>query len=964
MPPSNWLSNSIDSYGLQHVLCNAAGFSSFQMAQMFPDCMGEVDVVSAAENIKRLLKLPYSTKSAGISMMVHRIENTLLIDDFDIHKYLLRRSDDDWKWMRAFIENIIKSLSEKDLKFFIKHKTRDFLNQKNLTSKFLYHSLETGGNDEIGKNGEDPMAPNILPGIPKKFELIKNLPRSGPILPEPNIEENLPESNKSNTHTYNRNVLWTFEDIRMLIGTDMPIFGGGTRPCISLKLRDMSKPINVLTGIDYWLDNLMCNVPEVVMCYHLDGIVQKYELVKTEDLPNLENSKFSPKIVRNVAQNILSFLKSNATKSGHTYWLFKGRNEDFVKLYDLTTLCSDTTSTYSENATNGKDSDDAEKSENPFTIPVAMLLYTVARNMKNSKEKLSPKKAGAIKALLDNCIQLLPKEKYPQIVTSSYYLLSDLHIPAGLDPGSPEFDATDDEDSDEETNDDDNENSTDDHSIAIKSIQETIEDYRLDENAKINTKPPPLTGSVKERCQMALKNIINGLSCLQYFETTEVKLERDKIRHEADNPKMAKSNQPIPLPYEPLKNFDANMAEMIDPDVPIALGWKPIKQSKKWKKQQKNKSVAAGAATAKTPEKSQASVEENLSPRSLVPSNENSWNSHLKILLLEKTCLTYATLAESYYTSENYGLSLRYFYIALHCQQIVTHHKPAMKSHKSDLLGRAGDCFLQFSKHWNKIDNFLAEFESETDIDKEIKSELLKDVENMLENDLPKPVNNIEHLMRTSCACYEAALEFATANSKNELLGRLGNARNELGSMYMNWTQDEFTKYQQNPEKRVNKKEIVYQSLAFKSYDSLMKGVHIFEEIKDTTNLAHLLSNMGRFMRLRAHIYLPGENSNDPVMMKKFYNEAFAFYNRALGVLGERKVNPELWDQIYWDLSTATFNLAQQLQDHTLTCDGDLYDIEIEVVDLLKKALKLCDVETSSSKQILYVYRSALINHR
>jgi len=33
-------------------------------------------------------------------------------------------------------------------------------------------------------------------------------------------------------------------------------------------------PINVLTGLDYWLDNLMCNVPEVAMCFHIDGIVQ------------------------------------------------------------------------------------------------------------------------------------------------------------------------------------------------------------------------------------------------------------------------------------------------------------------------------------------------------------------------------------------------------------------------------------------------------------------------------------------------------------------------------------------------------------------------------------------------------------------------------------------------------------------------------------------------------------------
>ena len=39
-------------------------------------------------------------------------------------------------------------------------------------------------------------------------------------------------------------------------------------------LRDNNKPINILTGMDYWLDNLMCNVPELVMCFHVNGIVQ------------------------------------------------------------------------------------------------------------------------------------------------------------------------------------------------------------------------------------------------------------------------------------------------------------------------------------------------------------------------------------------------------------------------------------------------------------------------------------------------------------------------------------------------------------------------------------------------------------------------------------------------------------------------------------------------------------------
>jgi hypothetical protein len=53
-------------------------------------------------------------------------------------------------------------------------------------------------------------------------------------------------------------------------------------------------------------------------------LFQSYELVKTDEIPNLEDSKFSPSVIRDVAQNILSFLKSSATKEGHTYWLFKG----------------------------------------------------------------------------------------------------------------------------------------------------------------------------------------------------------------------------------------------------------------------------------------------------------------------------------------------------------------------------------------------------------------------------------------------------------------------------------------------------------------------------------------------------------------------------------------------------------------------------------------------------------------
>lgn len=306
LPPSNWLSTSAESYGLQNVWSRSSGFSSFRMAHMFPDCVGEVDVVSDAENIKKLLKLPYSHGS--VSMMVHRVENTLLLDDFDIHKYLLRQAENDWEWLKKFFyDHVFQNLGDKEKRLFPKANSRNAIQQKNLISKFLYHSLVHAANDKQNSNQTPPLPVEHLQ----------------PSLPEPSQEEKLPDP--SYNHNFSRNVVWTFENIQMLIGTDMPIFGGQTHPCISLRLRDTTKPISVLTGIDYWLDNLMCNVPEVVMCYHLDGIVQKYELIKTEDLPNLDDAKFSPKVIRDIAQNILSFLKNNATKAGHTYWLFKGK---------------------------------------------------------------------------------------------------------------------------------------------------------------------------------------------------------------------------------------------------------------------------------------------------------------------------------------------------------------------------------------------------------------------------------------------------------------------------------------------------------------------------------------------------------------------------------------------------------------------------------------------------------------
>uniref|UniRef100_A0A1Q3F018 Erythroid differentiation-related factor 1 n=1 Tax=Culex tarsalis TaxID=7177 RepID=A0A1Q3F018_CULTA len=985
LPPSNWLSNSANSYGLGQFLSHqGGGFSSFRMANMFPDCVGGVDVVSDAENIKRLLKLPYSRKSV-ISMIVHRIENTLLIDEFDVAKYLLRQEETEWHWLRSFIyDNILNSLSESEKKLFIHHKSREALAQKYLTSKFLYYSLKA--EDEQGGSDCGPLEDDD-DGECQKF---KPLPLAGPVLPEPDEEENSPDPHQTG-HVFNRNVVWTFEDIRMLIGTDMPIFGGANRPCISLRLRDESKPISVLTGIDYWLDNLMCNVPEVVMCYHLDGIVQRYELIKTEDLPKMENSKFSPKVIRNVAQNILAFLKANATKAGHTYWLFKAKNDDVVKLYDLTTLCKNACPP--EAAVEEEPEEEDQHNQNPFTIPVAMLLYTVARNMKNSPEGISATKAGAIKTLLDNCIKLLPKEKYPQIVTSSHYILSDLHIPAETDPGSPKFNTTlEDEEEDESSLFGEQTASSSPHpeeyaeeeeqhignrlEAAIKSIEETLQEYSGSDGWRYNARPPPLVGSVEERCQHALQHIADGLSCLQYFDSSEEQKNREKekaeekrkIYHEETHPNLARSEDPIPLPYSPLKPEP----KMANPDEPIPMTWREDSEGqqeaaskrslkkKNKRKIEKKRVTADGTAT-------------EIDARSLLLKGEigviKSWNVHLKILLFEKACLTYATLAERFYAQEQYGTSLRFIYAAIRCQQVVTKYISCVSSQRGLLLGRIGDCFFQLANNWAKISQYLEEFEQESRVDQLIMEELVKDIGSEVEHSLPLPMDNVEQLMITSCGCYEAAIECASKDAKDELSRRLGSVRNELGVKYMHWAQEEYQKWTESSEPAKEEDgEPLYQVLARKSYDSLQKGVALFEEANDPTNLAFLLCNMGRFMRFRAHIHLVGESPNNVHLQKKFYHEAFAFYQRALGVLGTRKENPDLWALVTWELSTATFNLAKQLQDHsTIGPEGgpqNADELEQEVVEMLQRALKICDQEQTGPRQVLYSFRAALIHHR
>ncbi|KAB0799445.1 hypothetical protein PPYR_07325 [Photinus pyralis] len=911
MPPSNWLSSSVESYGLQHVLYEQQGFSSFRMAHMFPDCVGEVDVVSDSENIKNLLKIPYHKGS--VSMMVHRVENTLLLDNFDIYKHILRTAETEWEWLKRFFYDILKNNIDEgqlyDSSLYSKNRTRKALQQKSLVSKFLYHSLADNENASSVDNNKD---------LTEKFTSLS----------EPAPEE-VPDP-RSHVHKYNRNVIWTFEDIRMLIGTDMPIFGQGTHPCISLRLRDMTKPISVLTGIDYWLDNLMSNVPEVVMCYHLNGFVQKYELIKTEDLPSLDNSKFSPSVIREVAKSILSFLKSNATKAGHTYWLFKPKDQDVVKLYDLTSLCSKYM---------------AEKDESPFTVPVAMLLYRVARNMKQSGER---QQAGTIRMLLKNCIKLLAETKYPEIITSSNYMLSDLYIPANTNPEAPNFEQFEGQSPENVFDDDDIPAEEDDVdytktlSLETDSTSETFPNFYK--------QPPPIGGSTGERCLQALLHIASGLDCLQYFSKTENISEKKESQEE--DILMAKSFEAIPMPYSKI-----NSASVSGNDDPSSCQ-KSNKKSRKRRDKKKKDEVPINNIECSP----NALLLKNKADAQPLPTwqefnNDHiSWKDHFKILLYEKAELVYATLAEHQYVTTNYGASLRSLGLLVRCHEVLSRLYHANNALMEDcLLGRAGDCCLMIVHNWHKVDEYRNEINTFLVEDDKMKVQLEKEerlygikyAESSLKCVLLPDVRTMEQMLIKCVELYDKALRYRESQS---ILLRLGNSLNELGTFLLNRARN-----------ATSESDIFH--FVNKAECHLKRSLTLFEKIKDNCNVALVYTNLGHLYRVLAHASSPAERCEITTKEKLYYSKAFVNYKKALQALGERDRAPSIWDAVKWELSTALYTMATVLHDHPNPALS-FTEAKKEIVEVFQQALQYCDLDENNPKYPLYQFRAAWIHFR
>ncbi|XP_048465146.1 erythroid differentiation-related factor 1 [Rhincodon typus] len=870
LPPANWL-RGISQLGQMDATSlgtskKSKPFSSFGMAYDFIDCIGnDVDVVSDSENIKKLLKIPYS--KSHVSMGVHRVGRTLLLDELDIQELFMTSSQTgDWNWLKELYQRLV------DPKWQRKKKSREQFYQKAILSKFLYYSVN-------GDCGAEPVPtpiaqpadtqPQVNPiavedsSWPAPLRTSASVPEDGNPQEQGNVpleatyvleqvastpkEQNLTtflnegENSQGLKNDFVRNILWTFEDIHMLVGSNMPIFGGGKYPAVSLRLRDSNKPINILTGIDYWLDNLMCNVPELVMCFHVNGIVQRYEMIKTEDIPNLDNSSFSTKVVKDIAQNILSFLKANCTKEGHTYWLFKASGSDIVKLYDLTTLCEETTE---------------DKYQNPFTMPVAVLLYKVASNMMKKKVQ-NRKHYGIIRTLLLNCIKLLDKERHPQfvqIIASANYMISELfqldEPPKRDENGSSLNENSDSYSEDEDLPEDSDENgsfsngsepSNDSKAVAIiKSVGELSvpEKYK-----SIHQIRPicafPVCHDTEERCRVVLNYVLEGLKAVD-----------GSVKKETDLPAVDPS---IPIPLKYADESECTGHKALKKQIALFLD-----------------KVGPAHKTHELPSQS-----------GMIP---DTWQYQMKLNLIFKASRAYFVLSDAATTLQKYGRALRYIKLALQSLDayccLINNLSPEVLFFLSQCLTLNGDIQLMLAQNASNRAAYQEEYSYQTREDQEILHSLHRESSCQAFSWATELYMDLEYQLSVSCRCYEAANELLHSCDQNvhvieqltQVLKRLGNSRNEVGVFYMNQAATVQTEGTAN--KGIT---MIEQELWKKSFSYFEKGIQDFETIEDETNAALLLCNTGRLMRLCAQAHAPtgsdskrGEYSPEEAM---YYNK-------------------------------------------------------------------------------------------
>ncbi|KAG3155869.1 hypothetical protein PC128_g21982 [Phytophthora cactorum] len=355
----------------------------------------QVDFLGPAENIKRLFKLPYS--QSRVSLAVHRVGSTLVVDgELDENDLpagfedlpqdtlqLAQQSEETTQrllYEKFIYESTVNQLpvseTEKEvIKEEVQGKSKAKKHKKSKKSKKSKKAKRKAGTGSIEDKVEllpaaeqdegdtaSPTVPPSITGFSSPWATVTESPTEATNRhPEstPSNDQNKstpsfiptetswftsaqhPPAFGGDSQTFQRILKWKFNDLKMILGSQVLLFSNQEHPAVSLKLHDMDKELSLCTVLDYYLDNVIANIPELAICMHSKGLVRGYKLVETRQIPYMSGTGRPLFDVQDVSMNasmLLKFLQENCSRPNGTYWLHRKEGESSLRLYDVDVL--------------------------------------------------------------------------------------------------------------------------------------------------------------------------------------------------------------------------------------------------------------------------------------------------------------------------------------------------------------------------------------------------------------------------------------------------------------------------------------------------------------------------------------------------------------------------------------------------------------------------------------------------
>ncbi|KAG8081535.1 hypothetical protein GUJ93_ZPchr0178g7182 [Zizania palustris] len=335
----------------------------------------EIDVIAPTDILKQIFKMPYS--KAQVSIAVNRIGNTLILNtgpDVDEGEKIFRRQSNHPKGSDPSM----------------------FLN-------FAMHSVRAEACDcppSHQPSQEKKTASTILHGPFGHREGSLDSPSSSGFSTSSYLDQNASKSRKTSHGACE--------------SLDLLIFSNEKYIAVSLHLWDVSRQVTPLNWLEAWLDNIMASVPELAICYHQNGVVQGYELLKNDDIFLLKGVSddgtpaFHPQVVQQNGLAVLRFLQDNCKQDPGAYWLYKGVEEDVIQLYDLSILPQNHTAC-DHRSTCGPMSSLMKKGRKESLFSLGTLLYRVAHRMSLSKV---PSNRAKCAKFFQKCLDFLSEQDH------------------------------------------------------------------------------------------------------------------------------------------------------------------------------------------------------------------------------------------------------------------------------------------------------------------------------------------------------------------------------------------------------------------------------------------------------------------------------------------------------------------------------------------------------------------------